>query len=191
MSEPVQKSIRVAVADKNPLIQAALKQLLSEDRRFELVHVASDCATFLRNVERQPVDVGVIGWIFGSCDGRYILDHLAGEDHAARIVVYTGDASQTVIGRVGDKSHALTLLRVCREGEAWPLAAGLHLGGQSPLVIMQVTGLFESGDALRNVLFDLKLPIFAILRSDLKTSASHPYGPVDITGHPAATRKLP
>ena len=39
---------------------------------------------------------GVIGWIFGSCDGRYILDHLAGEDHAARIVVYTGDASQTV-----------------------------------------------------------------------------------------------
>jgi two-component system nitrate/nitrite response regulator NarP len=96
MTEPQQKPIRVGLADKNPLIQAALKQLLSEDRRFELVHVASDCATFLRNVDRQPVDVGVIGWVFGSCDGRYILDHLAGEDHAARIVVYTGDASQTV-----------------------------------------------------------------------------------------------
>ena len=62
-----------------------------------------------------------------------------------------------------EAAQALTLLRVCREGEAWPLAAGLHLGGESPLVIMQVTGLFESGDALRNVLFDLKLPIFAIL----------------------------
>jgi sulfopyruvate decarboxylase TPP-binding subunit len=57
----------------------------------------------------------------------------------------------------------LRLVRVCREGEAWPLAAGLHLGGQSPLVVMQTTGLFESGDALRNVLFDLKLPIYALI----------------------------
>jgi sulfopyruvate decarboxylase TPP-binding subunit len=58
-----------------------------------------------------------------------------------------------------ESSRRLKLIRVCREGEAWPLAAGLHLGGASPLVIMQTTGMFESGDALRNVLFDLKLPI--------------------------------
>jgi sulfopyruvate decarboxylase TPP-binding subunit len=57
----------------------------------------------------------------------------------------------------------LRLIRVCREGEAWPLAAGLHLGGKAPLIIMQTTGLFESGDALRNVLLDLKLPIYAIV----------------------------
>ena len=60
-------------------------------------------------------------------------------------------------------SSRLRLIRVCREGEAWPLAAGLHLGGQSPLVVMQTTGLFESGDALRNVLFDLKLPIYSLI----------------------------
>ena len=60
-------------------------------------------------------------------------------------------------------SSRLRLVRVCREGEAWPLAAGLHLGGQSPLVVMQTTGLFESGDALRNVLFDLKLPIYSLI----------------------------
>lgn len=60
-------------------------------------------------------------------------------------------------------SSRLKLIRVCREGEAWPLAAGLHLGGQSPLVVMQTTGLFESGDALRNVLFDLKLPIYSLI----------------------------
>jgi hypothetical protein len=29
--------------------------------------------------------------------------------------------------------------------------------------MMQTTGLFESGDALRNVLFDLKLPIFSLI----------------------------
>lgn len=62
-----------------------------------------------------------------------------------------------------EASPTLQLIRVCREGEAWPLAAGLHLGGESPVVIMQTTGLFESSDAMRNVVFDLKLPIFAIV----------------------------
>jgi sulfopyruvate decarboxylase subunit alpha len=62
-----------------------------------------------------------------------------------------------------DSAESLRLIRVCREGEAWPLAAGLHIGGKSPLVMMQTTGLFESGDALRNVLFDLKLPIFSLI----------------------------
>jgi sulfopyruvate decarboxylase TPP-binding subunit len=60
-------------------------------------------------------------------------------------------------------SPPLRLIRICREGEAWPLAAGLHLGGKTPLIIMQSTGLFESGDALRNVCFDIKLPIFALI----------------------------
>ena len=62
-----------------------------------------------------------------------------------------------------ESSADLRLIRVCREGEVWPLAAGLLLGGASPIVMMQTTGLFESGDALRNVLFDLRLPVFAIL----------------------------
>ena len=62
-----------------------------------------------------------------------------------------------------ESDRRFQLVRVCREGEAWPLAAGLQLGGQRPLVVIQVTGLFESGDALRNVLFDLKLPVYAIL----------------------------
>ena len=61
-----------------------------------------------------------------------------------------------------DAAKSLRLVRVCREGEAWPLAAGLHVGGKSPLVMMQ-TGLFESGDALRNVLFDLNLPIYSLI----------------------------
>lgn len=57
----------------------------------------------------------------------------------------------------------LSLLRVCREGEAWILAAGLKLGGQEPVVMIQCTGLFESGDSLRNALFDLRLPLFAVI----------------------------
>jgi sulfopyruvate decarboxylase TPP-binding subunit len=57
----------------------------------------------------------------------------------------------------------LTLIRVCREGEAIAVAAGLHLGGRRPVVMMQCTGFFEAGDAFRNVVHDLKLPLLFIV----------------------------
>jgi sulfopyruvate decarboxylase TPP-binding subunit len=57
----------------------------------------------------------------------------------------------------------LQLLRVCREGEAIALAAGLYLGGKRPLVLMQCTGFFESGDTLRNIIHDLQLPLFFVI----------------------------
>jgi sulfopyruvate decarboxylase TPP-binding subunit len=60
-------------------------------------------------------------------------------------------------------SPGLTLVRVCREGEAFAVAAGLHIGGKKPIVMIQCTGLFESGDALRNVLHDMKLPLFLVV----------------------------
>jgi sulfopyruvate decarboxylase subunit alpha len=58
---------------------------------------------------------------------------------------------------------AIRLIRVCREGEAIAVAAGLFLGGKRPLVAIQCTGLFEAGDALRNFVHDLKLPLFFII----------------------------
>jgi sulfopyruvate decarboxylase subunit alpha len=57
----------------------------------------------------------------------------------------------------------ISLIRVCREGEAIAVAAGLLLGGKHPIVLIQCTGLFEAGDALRNVVHDLKLPLFLVV----------------------------
>lgn len=57
----------------------------------------------------------------------------------------------------------LKLIRVCREGEAVAVAAGLLLGGKFPVVAIQCTGFFEAGDALRNVVHDMKLPLFLIV----------------------------
>ena len=62
-----------------------------------------------------------------------------------------------------EASDRISVVRVCREGEAWEVAAGLYLGGATPIVMIQCTGLFESGDALRNVLHDWKLPIFSVI----------------------------
>jgi sulfopyruvate decarboxylase subunit alpha len=60
-------------------------------------------------------------------------------------------------------SRDIHLIRVCREGEAIAVGAGLLLGGRRPVVIIQCTGLFEAGDALRNIVYDLKLPLFLII----------------------------
>lgn len=48
------------------------------------------------------------------------------------------------------KRHpTIKLVTVTREGEAFAIASGLWLGGASPLVVVQNTGLLESGDSLR------------------------------------------
>ncbi|HEY8505066.1 MAG TPA: hypothetical protein VIL46_10830 [Gemmataceae bacterium] len=57
----------------------------------------------------------------------------------------------------------LKLIRATREGEAVALAGGLLLGGARPVVAIQCTGLFEAGDALRNVVYDLGLPLHLIV----------------------------
>ena len=93
-------AIRVGVADKSPLIQAALEQILSGDTRFELVHIAPTCEEFLDNAASNSIDVGVIGWIIGPCDGRFILDHVNAQENPPRIIVYTGHESEAVPAQV-------------------------------------------------------------------------------------------
>lgn len=93
-------------------------------------------------------------------DGETVAQALV--DLGVTHVVWLPDSVLGPWERAFDRAP-LELVRVCREGEAWALAAGLHLGGQRPVVMIQCTGLFESGDALRNVLFDLKLPLFAVI----------------------------
>ena len=67
----------------------------------------------------------------------------------------------------------MQLIQVCREGEAWALAAGLYLGGAKPIVVIQCTGFFESGDAMRNIVHDYQLPIYGLVgyRSYLNASS--------------------
>ncbi len=68
----------------------------------------------------------------------------------------------------------LKLIRVCREGEAIAVAGGLILGGQRPIVLIQCTGFFEAGDALRNIVHDLKLPLFLVV--DVRSYHAHQQG---------------
>jgi sulfopyruvate decarboxylase TPP-binding subunit len=53
----------------------------------------------------------------------------------------------------------LRLVTVTREGEAFAIASGLWLGVASPLVVIQNTGLLESGDSLRGTALRMGAPI--------------------------------
>ena len=53
----------------------------------------------------------------------------------------------------------IRLVPVTREGEAFALASGLWIGGASPLVVIQNTGLLEAGDGLRGTAQRMGAPI--------------------------------
>ena len=59
--------------------------------------------------------------------------------------------------------HEITLVPVCREGEAIGIATGLLLGGKKPVVLHQNTGFFESGDSVRGLGLGLKLPLLLLI----------------------------
>lgn len=93
--------------------------------------------------------------------GSQIVDLLA--ELEVTHVVWVPDSTLGQWESALAEATGIELVRVCREGEAWSVAAGLYLGGATPLVMIQCTGLFESGDALRNVIHDYKLPLFAFV----------------------------
>jgi two-component system nitrate/nitrite response regulator NarP len=88
--------ILVGIADKSPLMRAALKQLFSEDDRFKIVGSSENSETFLKMAEDIHMDVAVVGWIIPPGDARFILDHLQPRTDSPRVIVYTGLESDTV-----------------------------------------------------------------------------------------------
>lgn len=94
--------------------------------------------------------------------------------HADKIVArLVGLGITHVVGLPDNGSRALfaylnddvriDVVGVTREGEAFALAAGLFAGGQSPLVLVQNTGLLESGDAFRGTLFNMAFPVMMLI----------------------------
>lgn len=53
----------------------------------------------------------------------------------------------------------LRLVGVSREGHACSIAAGLSAGGRRPIILIQNTGLMESGDSIRGWLMGLDIPV--------------------------------
>jgi sulfopyruvate decarboxylase TPP-binding subunit len=99
----------------------------------------------------------------GVAAGSVIEELLAcGITHAVWLVdSETGSMYEALVA--AEQSGRLKTVPVCREGEAIPLAMGLLIGGKKPAIIIQNTGFFESGDALRGQAIDYELPLVMLI----------------------------
>ncbi len=97
----------------------------------------------------------------GTLQAATVLDELrrCGVTH----VVWLPDSETGYMYEAMCESDFLTLVPVCREGESIAIAAGLMMGGKTPVVLIQSTGFFESGDSVRGLALDLKLPLVMMI----------------------------
>ncbi|MBI2166588.1 MAG: hypothetical protein HYU29_09385 [Chloroflexi bacterium] len=78
-------------------------------------------------------------------------------------IVWLPDSETGLMHRALQGERSVTLVPVCREGEAVAIAAGLWVGGKRPLVMMQSTGFFEAGDSIRGLALDVRLPLVLLV----------------------------
>ena len=74
-------------------------------------------------------------------------------------VVALPDSTSAALLDAVARHPAIRLVTVTREGEAFAVASGLWIGGAAPLVVIQNTGLLESGDSLRGTALRMSAPI--------------------------------
>lgn len=78
-------------------------------------------------------------------------------------VVGLPDNGSRVLYEQLQKEPGIEVIPVTREGEAFAVASGLFIGGKQPFVIIQNTGLLESGDALRGTAFNMGIPLVMLI----------------------------
>jgi sulfopyruvate decarboxylase subunit alpha len=74
-------------------------------------------------------------------------------------VVWLPDSETNWLYQLMQAEPSLRLIPVSREGLAFSLAAGLSSGGKTPIILIQNTGLMESGDSLRGWALGLSIPV--------------------------------
>lgn len=74
-------------------------------------------------------------------------------------VVWLPDSETNWLFLLMQADPSLTLVGVNREGLAFSAASGLYAGGKTPLILIQNTGLMESGDSLRGWAMQMEVPV--------------------------------
>ncbi len=78
-------------------------------------------------------------------------------------VVWLPDSETNFMYQLLTNEASLDLVPVCREGETMAIAAGLWVGGKKPVVLIQNTGIFESGDSIRGLGLDVNQPLVMLV----------------------------
>jgi sulfopyruvate decarboxylase TPP-binding subunit len=78
-------------------------------------------------------------------------------------VVTIPDSETNYLYELMQKQQWLDIVPVSREGESWSTALGLNVAGKTPVVLIQNTGMMESGDSLRGMALDAGFPLVAVV----------------------------
>jgi len=78
-------------------------------------------------------------------------------------VVWLPDSETNWLYLLMQAEPSLRLVGVSREGHACSIAAGLFAGGRKPLILIQNTGMMESGDSIRGWLIGLQVPVVMLV----------------------------
>lgn len=78
-------------------------------------------------------------------------------------VVSIPDGESRLLYQALVEEPAIEVILPTREGEGIAIAAGLWVGGQQPLVLLQNTGLMEAGDALRGCGIGPRIPLLLLV----------------------------
>ena len=78
-------------------------------------------------------------------------------------VVWLPDSETNFLYELMVAEPKLDLVPVGREGNAFAAAAGLSVGGAKPVILIQNTGMMESGDSLRGWALKLNIPVVIMI----------------------------
>jgi sulfopyruvate decarboxylase TPP-binding subunit len=106
----------------------------------------------------EPVAVGV--------EAQLIVDEILklGVTH---IVVIPDTYQRTLIAKLAELDSP-KLVRVCTEDEAMGVNAGLYMGGQRPMMLIQNNGIFASINTMKAIALDAKVPTFIMVGQFLR-----------------------
>jgi sulfopyruvate decarboxylase subunit alpha len=95
-------------------------------------------------------------WAFGVCAGVH--------DAGCRDVVYVPDNPLSYVLDVFQARYPqVRLVLATREEEAFGIAAGLYLGGRTPALLLQSSGLGNSLNALTSLLIPYRIPLLFVV----------------------------
>jgi sulfopyruvate decarboxylase TPP-binding subunit len=92
---------------------------------------------------------------------RLILDELKKWD-VTHVLSVPDNSSKALLDLLWAEGRIQVVL-VTREGEAFATAAGLWVGGKTPVVLIQNTGFLETGDALRGTAMRMRVPLVCLV----------------------------
>ena len=87
------KPVDIILADANPIVLAAMSEILEKDQRFSLVATSATAEGFFATALRIPVQIGIIDWNLPSLGDAKLIEILRDNKKAPRVVVYAEDTA--------------------------------------------------------------------------------------------------